>query len=122
MGYLQITRVDRVQDTTSTAGTGTLTLDLNAPAGYQNMSAYPTGAQVRYLVANQSLTEWEDGLGTWTTSGSQFTRDLVYASSNGGSLVNFSAGVKNFASVLTAADINDLNQIATFAKMNMMGV
>ncbi len=43
----------------------------------------------------QGTTEWEVGIGTYTSSGTSLSRDTVLASSNSGSLVNFSAGTKD---------------------------
>jgi hypothetical protein len=48
-----------------------------------------------YVIANQSASEWEVGIGTYTASGTLLSRDTVLASSNGGSLVNFSIGTKD---------------------------
>jgi hypothetical protein len=40
-------------------------------------------------------SEWENGIGTYTSSGSTLSRDTVLSSSNSGNLVNFSAGTKD---------------------------
>lgn len=95
---------DRVADTTATTGTGTVTLDGSAPAGYRDFTAYMTGATVRYSIATFDGAEWEVGQGVWTTSGATLTRVTVYASSNAGALVDFSAGSKLVQAVPVAAD------------------
>lgn len=78
---------DRVQETSATTGTGTLTL-AGAVTGYQAFSAaFVTGQTVYYAVTNG--TAWEVGRGTYTTSGTTLSRDAVLASSNSGSLVSF---------------------------------
>lgn len=103
---------DRVADTTTTTGTGTITLTGTAPAGSRTFAAagLTTGATVRYAIALTDNTEWEVGEGIWTSSGATLSRVTVYASSNSGSLVNFSAGTKNVSLVLTAADIATVTQ------------
>ena len=85
---------DRVQETTTTTGTGTLTLG-GAVTGYQSFSAIGNANTTYYAIYAPGGTEWEVGLGTYTASGTTLSRDTVLASSNSGSLVNFSAGTKN---------------------------
>jgi hypothetical protein len=85
---------DRVQETTTTTGTGTVTL-LGAIPGYQSFSVIGNANTTYYTIAGQLGTEWEVGLGTYTSSGTTLARTTVLDSSNGGSLVNFSAGTKN---------------------------
>ena len=84
---------DRVKETTAVTSTGTATL-LGAVAGYQSFSAIGTGNTCYYTIAAQAGTEWEVGIGTYT-SPDQLSRDTVLSSSNSGSLVNFSAGTKD---------------------------
>lgn len=83
---------DRVQETSTTTGTGTFTL-LGAVSGFQSFSAIGNGNTTYYAIVLGS--EWEVGLGTYTSSGTTLSRDTVLESSNSGSLVNFSAGTKN---------------------------
>lgn len=85
---------DRVQETTTTTGTGTLTLG-GAVTGYQSFTAIGNGNTTYYAIYGSGSTEWEVGIGTYTASGTTLSRDTVLASSNSGSLVNFSAGTKN---------------------------
>ena len=85
---------DRVKETTTTTSTGTVTL-LGAADGYQSFAAIGNGNTTYYTIAAQVGTEWEVGIGTYTSSGTTLSRDTVLASSNGGSLVNFSAGIKD---------------------------
>jgi len=85
---------DRVQETTTTTGTGTVTL-LGAALGYQSFSVIGNANTTYYTIAGQTGSEWETGLGTYTSSGTTLARTTVLDSSNGGSLVNFSAGTKN---------------------------
>ena len=85
---------DRVKETTTTTGTGTVTL-AGASAGYQSFSAIGDGNTTYYTIAAQTGTEWEVGIGTYTSSGTTLSRTTVLSSSNSGSLVNFSAGTKD---------------------------
>jgi hypothetical protein len=82
---------DRVQETTTTTGTGTVTL-AGAVTGFQSFSVIGNGNTTYYSIAGGS--EWELGIGTYTSSGTTLSRDTVLESSNSGSLVNFSAGTK----------------------------
>lgn len=83
---------DRVQETTTTTGTGTVTL-AGAVSGFQSFSAIGNGNTCYYAIVGG--TEWEVGLGTYTSSGTTLSRDTILESSNGGTAVNFSAGTKN---------------------------
>ena len=83
---------DRVKETTAVTGTGTATL-LGAATGFQSFSAIGNANTTYYCIANSN--EWEVGIGTYTSSGTTLARTTVLSSSNGGSLVNFSAGTKD---------------------------
>ena len=85
---------DRVKETTTTTGTGTVTLG-GAVTGYQSFAAIGNGNVTYYTIAGQGTSEWEVGIGTYTSSGTTLTRTTVLASSNSGSLVSFSAGTKD---------------------------
>jgi hypothetical protein len=85
---------DRVQETTTVTGTGTATL-LGAVTGYQSFAVIGNGNTTYYCIAGQTSSEWEVGIGTYTSSGTTLARTTVLASSNSGSLVSFSAGTKN---------------------------
>jgi|694.fasta_scaffold124757_2 hypothetical protein len=85
---------DRVKETTTVVGTGTVTL-LGAADGYQSFAAIGNGNTTYYTITAQVGTEWEVGIGTYTSSGTTLSRDTVLSSSNGGSLVNFTTGTKD---------------------------
>lgn len=91
---MSIVIADRVKETSTTTGTGTLSL-AGAATGFQGFVAGAgDGAEVYYCIAGGS--EWETGIGTVTdASPDTLSRDTVLASSNAGSLVNFSAGTKD---------------------------
>jgi len=84
---------DRVRETTNTIGTGTVTL-AGAVTGYQTFSsALSNNDTCYYTIAGTSSSEWEVGLGTYSTN--TLARNTVLATSNGGSLVVFSSGTKD---------------------------
>jgi hypothetical protein len=85
---------DRVKETTTTTGTGTVTL-AGASTGFQSFAAVGNGNTTYYTIAAQTGTEWEVGIGTYTSAGTTLSRTTVLASSNAGSLVTFSAGTKD---------------------------
>ena len=85
---------DRVKETTTTAGTGTVTL-LGASTGFQSFAAIGDTNTAYYTIAGQTGSEWEVGIGTYTAAGTTLARTTVLSSSNAGSLVNFSAGTKD---------------------------
>ena len=85
---------DRVRETTTTVGTGTVTL-AGAVTGFQSFSAIGNGNTTFYTIAGQGTAEWEVGIGTYTSSGTTLSRDTVLASSASGAKVSFSAGTKD---------------------------
>jgi hypothetical protein len=85
---------DRVLETASAPGTGTVTL-LGASLGYQSFNtALTSGSTTYYTIADLGGANWEVGVGTFT-SPNQLVRNTVLSSSNGGSTVNFSTGTQN---------------------------
>jgi hypothetical protein len=85
---------DRVKETTTTTGTGAVTL-LGASAGFQSFAVIGNANTTYYTIAGQTTTEWEVGIGTYTSSGTTLARTTVLSSSNSGSLVDFTAGTKD---------------------------
>jgi len=85
---------DRVKDTTTTVGTGSVTLSGSPPAGFQSFGAAIGNGNTTYYTINAG-SEWEVGIGTYNSAGPVLNRDTVLSSSNSGSLVNFSAGSKD---------------------------
>ena len=85
---------DRVQETTTTTGTGSVTL-LGAVTGFQSFAAVGNTNTCYYTIAAQTTSDWEVGIGTYSTTGPTLARTTVLASSNSGSLVNFPAGTKS---------------------------
>jgi len=98
---------DRVKDTTTSTGTGSITLAGSAPTGYRTFaSAFATGSRVYYCISSSSGSEWEVGFGTLTAS-TTLARTQVLASSNSGSAVNLSAGTKDVFCTFPAAHALD---------------
>ena len=85
---------DRVRETTTTTGTGTITLG-GAATGFQSFSVIGDSNTTFYTIQLSNTNEWEVGVGTYTLSGTTLSRDTILESSNGGSAVNFSAGTKD---------------------------
>jgi hypothetical protein len=85
---------DRVKETTTTTSTGTVTL-LGAATGFQSFAAIGDTNSTYYAIVAQTGTEWEVGIGTYTSSGTTLSRTTVLSSSNSGSLVDFTAGTKD---------------------------
>lgn len=85
---------DRVRETTTTTGTGTITLG-GAATGFQSFSVIGDSNTTFYTIQLSNTNEWEVGVGTYTSSGTTLSRDTILESSNSGSAVNFSAGTKD---------------------------
>jgi hypothetical protein len=85
---------DRVKETTTVTGTGTATL-LGATTGFQSFAVVGNANTTYYCIADQGGANWEVGIGTYTASGTTLARTTVLSSSNAGSLVAFTAGIKD---------------------------
>ena len=75
---------DRVQETTTTTGTGNITL-AGAKAGFQSFAAIGDGNTTYYAI--KSGNNYEVGLGTYTASGTVLARTTVLESSASGSKI-----------------------------------
>lgn len=94
---------DRVRDTSTTAGSGSITVSGTAPTGFRTFSAVlSVGDTFYYAIQSQGANEWEVGLGTYS-SANVFARTTILSSSNAGSVVTFSAGTKDVFITLPAA-------------------
>ena len=95
---------DRVKETTTTTGTGTVNLG-GAETGYESfVSGVGTTNKTFYAIELNSAGEFEVGIGTVTdATPDTLSRDTVISSSNGDALVNFSAGTKNVFCTLPAS-------------------
>ena len=85
---------DRVKETSTTTGTGNITL-AGAVAQFETFTAnFATGVLFFYALVGQTGTEWEVGSGHLSDA-TTLVRDQVFQSSNSDALVNFSAGTKD---------------------------
>lgn len=76
---------DRVKETSTTTGTGTLTL-AGAVSGFRTFGDVGDGNTCPYVIleASESApTAWEVGIGTYTASGTTLSRDTVLRTSAG---------------------------------------
>lgn len=89
--------IDRCKETTSTTGTGTLTLTGAAAGCVAVASALTANGDTSWFCAENG-TEWEVFLGT-RVDATHLARTAVISSSNGGSLVNFTAPPVVFSTV-----------------------
>jgi hypothetical protein len=71
---------DRVQETTTTSGTGTVTL-LGAVSGFQSFAVVGNTNTTYYTITDGA--QWEVGIGTYSTSGPTLARTTVLSNSNG---------------------------------------
>ena len=86
---------DRVKETTTSTGTGAISL-AGAQPNFRTFSSVLSNADTTYyaIIDNTNLA-FEVGLGTYATSGNTITRTTVLSSSNSNSAVDFSAGTKD---------------------------
>jgi hypothetical protein len=108
---------DRVQESSTTTGTGTLTLG-GALTGFQTFSSSIGNGNTTYYTI-QGNGEWEVGIGT--VSAGALSRDTVLESSNGGSLVNFSVGTKNVFCTYPAEKSVDIETAQTLTNKTISG-
>jgi len=95
---------DRVQETTTTSGTGTVTL-AGATTGYRSFnSASLSGDTVEYLLVDG--TAWEVGQGVFTHSGTDtLTRATILDSTNSGSAISLSGGSTTVSHIVSATSL-----------------
>lgn len=111
---------DRVQETTSTTGTGAVTLE-GAVAGYRSFAAGFSDTRpclIGYLIVSGS--NWEVGRGLLNATGTTLTRDNIRSSSNANLLITLSGTSSVFctasAELLDNANIGlQLAQMRGFA-------
>ncbi|MGR0183220.1 gp53-like domain-containing protein [Azospirillum aestuarii] len=95
---------DRVEQTTITTGTGTLSLIAPTDASRRSfVQAAGSGGRVWYCIETIDGTQYEYGIGTCTAGTPDIlTRTTVMFSSNANALVNFPAGTKRVFCTLPA--------------------
>ena len=94
---------DRVKETSTTTGTGTLDL-AGASVGFVTFVAGIGNSNTTYYAINaQGTSNWEVGIGTVTdATPDTLSRTTIISSSNSDAAVNFSAGTKNVFCTLPA--------------------
>jgi hypothetical protein len=87
---------DRVKETSTTTGTGTISL-AGASQGFETFVAgIGTTNTTYYCITNSTQTEFETGIGTVTdATPDTLSRDTVLSSTNSDNKVDFSAGEKD---------------------------
>ena len=92
---------DRIKESSTTTGTGTLTLG-GALTGFETFTANLSNGDTTYYCCTDN-TDFEVGLGTFTTSGTTLARTTILASSNSNNAVNWSSGTRTVFCTLPAA-------------------
>lgn len=92
---------DRIKETTTTTGTGTYTL-AGAVTGFETFTANLSNGDTTYYACSDG-TDFEVGLGTFTSSGTTLARTTILASSNSNAAVSWSSGTRTIFCTLPAA-------------------
>lgn len=86
---------DRVKETSTTAGTGTVVL-AGASPGYQSFAVIGNTNTTFYTIADQGGgTNWEVGIGTYYSGNLSLARTTILASSNSNTAVSFGSNTKD---------------------------
>jgi len=118
-----VTLVNRAKMSTSTTGTGTITLG-SAETGYQSFAdaGVANGDVVRYVIEDGD--DWEIGSGTYTASGTTLTR-TVDESSNSDAALNLTGSAVVFitaaAGDISGADLYAANEVSVTAQPSATG-
>ena len=101
---------DRVKESSTTSGTGTISL-AGVVTGFEGFVAgIGTGNTTYYAIFEQGTTNWEVGIGTVTdATPDTLSRDTVISSSNSDSLVTFAGGTLDVFCTLPASKAVYLN-------------
>jgi cytoskeletal protein CcmA (bactofilin family) len=92
---------DRIKETTTTTGTGTYTLG-GAVTGFETFTANLSNSDTTYYCCTDN-TDFEVGLGTFTSSGTTLARTTILSSSNSNNAVNWTSGTRTVFCTLPAA-------------------
>ena len=116
---------DRVRVVTTTTGTGDVTLG-SGETGFQSFGdVLSDGDTTYYAISARIGSDWEVGVGTYTSATTSLSRDTILDSSNSGSAVNLSSGSKDVFIVIPASKTvyedasNVVNIVAAIASGNM---
>lgn len=98
---------DRVKETSTTTGTGTLTL-AGAATGFRTFnSTFGTNVYFYYVIQDGNGTAWETGRG-YLSGATTLVRDIVHKSSNSNNAISLSATTHTVFSTLTEDAYDDL--------------
>jgi hypothetical protein len=109
---------DRVKETTTTTGTGAVSL-AGAVTGFETFAAGVGNSNTTYYaIVHQTAAEFEVGLGTLDGDSSDLTRTTVISSSNSDSAVDFAAGTKDVFCTIPASKLifEDASNDATIGR------
>lgn len=121
---------DRVQETTATTGTGTITL-AGAVTQYQSFAAgVGSGNSTYYCLLSGNGTDWETGTGTLSGSGPYTLSRTVNTSSNSNALISLTGTSTVYCTqpankIITNGGLGNLTQLAfnsTGASSSITGV
>ena len=87
---------NRVQDSTTTTGTGTITLANSPATGFQSFAAIGNGNTTYYTITSGSA--WEVGIGTYSSTGPTLARTTILSSSNAGAAISLTGTSTVFVS------------------------
>ena len=85
---------DRVKETSTTSGTGPLTLN-GAATGYQSFSVIGSGNSTYYCIADQNGPNWEVGIGIWNNNGTLSRNTIISNSAGTTTPISFTSVVKD---------------------------
>ena len=94
---------NRVQETTTTTGTGTITL-AGAVSGFQSFAVIGNGNTTYYTIT--SGTDWEVGIGTYSTTGPTLARTTIISSSASGAAITLTGTSTVFATYPAEKSVN----------------
>ena len=94
---------DRVKQTTTTTGTGTMTF-ASAVTGFETFAqGIGNSNTTYYAIFNGGTAEFEVGLGTLNGNSTTLARTTIISSSNSDNAVDFSSGTKDIFCTLPAS-------------------
>ena len=105
---------DRVKETTTSTGTGTINLAGAADTFETFVAGIGTTNTCFYCISHQTANEFEVGIGTVTdASPDTLSRDTIISSSNSDSAVNLSADTKDVFCTYPASRAPSASMLAT---------
>ena len=114
---------DRVKDTTTGTGTGSMTLSGTAPTGYQSINtAFGVGPVFLNCIADNTSGLWETGTG-YLSAATTLVRDSVFDGSSGPATpVTFTAGSKDVFCTAAAHFLEDVDSGAQLHRATGMAM